>query len=131
MLLAAASIVFIDGHDYANGSTRMTGILEGQYQCTTTSCAPLTTPAPSFSVDEYRRLDDPFLPIAFPSSQTRAPMRCWREPGCRGGLPTAWDIVVDLISQMAGDDEGVEISAESAAPWYERRFGRTPPTVML
>ena len=47
MLLAAASIVFIDGHDYPNGSTRMAGILGGQYQCTTTSCAPLTTPAPS------------------------------------------------------------------------------------
>jgi len=45
MLLAAASIVFIDGHDYPNGSTRMAGILGGQYQCTTTSCcAPLTTP---------------------------------------------------------------------------------------
>ena len=40
MLLAAASIVFIDGHDYPNGSTRMAGILGGQYQCTTTSCAP-------------------------------------------------------------------------------------------
>ena len=47
MLLAAASILFIDGHDYANGSTRMAGILGGQYQCTTTSCAPLTTPLPS------------------------------------------------------------------------------------
>jgi hypothetical protein len=46
-LLAAASIVFIDGHDYPNGSTRMAGILGGQYQCTTISCAPLTTPAPS------------------------------------------------------------------------------------
>ena len=33
MLLAAASIVFIDGHDYPNGSTRMAGILGGQYQC--------------------------------------------------------------------------------------------------
>jgi hypothetical protein len=40
MLLAAASIVFIDGHDYPNGSTRMAGILGGHYQCTTTSCAP-------------------------------------------------------------------------------------------
>jgi hypothetical protein len=47
MLLAAASIVFIDGHDYPNGSTRMAGILGGQYQCTTISCAPLMTPAPS------------------------------------------------------------------------------------
>jgi len=47
MLLAAASIVFIDGHDYPNGSTRMAGILGGQYQCTTSSCVPLTTPLPS------------------------------------------------------------------------------------
>ena len=46
-LAAAASIVFIDGHDYPNGSHAWRAILGGQYQCTTTSCAPLTTPAPS------------------------------------------------------------------------------------
>jgi hypothetical protein len=43
MLLAAASIVFIDGHDYPNRSTRVAGILGGQYQCTITSCAPQTS----------------------------------------------------------------------------------------
>ena len=41
------------------------------------------------------------------------------------GLPTAWDIVVDLIQQIAGD-ETANIDATTAEGWYEARFGRSP-----
>jgi len=40
------------------------------------------------------------------------------------GLPTAWDIVVDLIQQIAGDDEAANIDATTADAWYESRFGK-------
>jgi hypothetical protein len=44
----AASIVFIDGHDYPYGSTRMANEITGQsqYQPCTTPCTHLTAPAP-------------------------------------------------------------------------------------
>ena len=47
----AASIIFIDGHDYPYGSTRMADEITGQYQydfqpCTT-PCTHLTTPTTS------------------------------------------------------------------------------------
>jgi hypothetical protein len=41
------------------------------------------------------------------------------------GLPTAWDIVVDLTQQIAGD-ETANIDATTAEGWYEARFGRSP-----
>src|SRR4029077_4372711 len=47
VLLAAASIIFIDGNGYPNGSTRMAGQLAGQYQYQPCSapCTHLTSGA--------------------------------------------------------------------------------------
>jgi hypothetical protein len=74
-------------------------------------------------------LDDPFLPLAFSLFSNPGAYAVLAGAGVsRGaGLPTAWDIVVDLISQMAahaGDE--TEINAETAAGWYEAKFGPTP-----
>ncbi len=72
-------------------------------------------------------LDDPFLPLAFSLYSNPGAYAVLAGAGVsRGaGLPTAWDIVVDLIAQMA--DDGAEVDANSASDWYERRYG-TPPT---
>ena len=73
-------------------------------------------------------LDDGFLPLAFLTI-----LEFWRVrgsspvpvfpavPDCRLG----WDIVVDLIQQIAGD-ETANIDATTAEGWYEARFGRSP-----
>jgi hypothetical protein len=55
VLLTAGSIVFIDGNNYPNGSTRMAGQLQGQYQyqpCTA-PCTHLTAPAPPPATNYY------------------------------------------------------------------------------
>lgn len=72
-------------------------------------------------------LDDPFLPLAFSLYSNPGAYAVLAGAGIsRGaGLPTAWDIVVDLIAQMAGDD--VDIDADTASDWYEKRYGK-PPT---
>jgi SIR2-like domain len=72
-------------------------------------------------------LDDPFLPLAFSLFSNPGAYAVLAGAGVsRGaGLPTAWDIVVDLIGQMAGDGP-VEINSDTAAPWYEERFDQTP-----
>lgn len=72
-------------------------------------------------------LDDPFLPLAFSLYSNPGAYAVLAGAGVsRGaGLPTAWDIVVDLIAQMA--DDGEEINADSASSWYEKRYG-SPPT---
>lgn len=54
VLLAAASIIFIDGNDYPDGSTRMAGQITGQYQyqpCTA-PCTHLTSPAAG-TIDDF------------------------------------------------------------------------------
>src|SRR5258705_10500927 len=74
-------------------------------------------------------IDDAFLPLAFSLFSTPGAYAVLAGAGIsRGaGLPTAWDIVVDLIDQMAQDDGGgIEINSETAEPWYEKKFGRTP-----
>lgn len=72
-------------------------------------------------------LDDPFLPLAFSLYSNPGAYAVLAGAGVsRGaGLPTAWDIVVDLIAQMAGAD--VEIDADTASDWYEKRYTK-PPT---
>lgn len=72
-------------------------------------------------------LDDPFLPLAFALYSNPGAYAVLAGAGVsRGaGLPTAWDIVVGLIAQMAPDGE--EIDADTASSWYENRYG-TPPT---
>ncbi|WP_458316189.1 SIR2 family protein [Mycolicibacterium brisbanense] len=72
-------------------------------------------------------LDDPFLPLAFSLYSNPGAYAVLAGAGIsRGaGLPTAWDIVVDLIAQMVGDD--VDIDADTASDWYEKRYGK-PPT---
>lgn len=71
-------------------------------------------------------LDDPFLPLAFSLYSNPGAYAVVAGAGIsRGaGLPTAWDIVVDLIAQMAGDEE--DIDSDSASGWYETRFGKEP-----
>jgi hypothetical protein len=71
-------------------------------------------------------IDDPFLPLAFSLFSNPGAYAVLAGAGVSKGanLPTAWDIVVDLVSQMAG--EGVEIDADTAAGWYEAKFQRTP-----
>lgn len=74
-------------------------------------------------------VDDPFLPLAFSLFSNPGAYAILAGAGVsRGaGLPTAWDIVVDLISQIAGDtDDGGDIDADTAAGWYEAKFGSTP-----
>src|SRR6478609_9119908 len=75
-------------------------------------------------------LDDPFLPLAFSLYSNPGAYAVLAGAGVsRGaGLPTAWDIVVDLVDQMAGPDADGSgtIDADSAAPWYEAKYGRTP-----
>lgn len=70
--------------------------------------------------------DDPFLPLAFSLFSNPGAYAVLAGAGVsRGaGLPTAWDIVVDLIGQIAGDEDVVD--AEIAASWYEKKFGRPP-----
>lgn len=72
-------------------------------------------------------LDDPFLPLAFALYSNPGAYAVLAGAGVsRGaGLPTAWDIVVDLIAQMA--DDGDDIDADTASTWYEKRYG-SPPT---
>ena len=72
-------------------------------------------------------IDDPFLPLAFSLFSNSGAYAVLAGAGVsRGaGLPTAWDIVVDLISQIAGDDAD-ELTSDTAAAWYEKRFGQTP-----
>ena len=77
-----------------------------------------------------RSIDDLFLPLAFSLFSNPGAYAVLAGAGVsRGaGLPTAWDIVVDLIDQMAqGDGGGTEITPDTAEPWYEKKFGR-PPT---
>lgn len=71
-------------------------------------------------------LDDPFLPLAVSLYSNPGAYAVLAGAGIsRGaGLPTAWDIVVDLIAQMAGD--GADIDSDTASAWYEARFGREP-----
>ncbi|WP_287042272.1 SIR2 family protein [Mycobacterium sp.] len=74
-------------------------------------------------------LDDPYLPLAFSLYSNPGAYAVMAGAGVsRGaGLPTAWDIVVDLVAQIAEQSgDGTEITSESAAPWYEKRFGVTP-----
>jgi hypothetical protein len=72
-------------------------------------------------------LDDPYLPLAFSLFSNPGAYAVLAGAGVsRGaGLPTAWDIVVDLVGQISGDD-AAEINADTAASWYEARFGQTP-----
>ncbi len=69
-------------------------------------------------------LDDPFLPLAFSLYSNPGAYAVLAGAGVsRGaGLPTAWDIVVDLIAQMADQD----IDADTASDWYEKRYGKQP-----
>lgn len=71
-------------------------------------------------------LDDPFLPLAFSLFSNPGAYAVLAGAGVsRGaGLPTAWDIVVDLVARMAGDN--AEIDSDTASGWYEARFGREP-----
>ena len=74
-------------------------------------------------------LDDLFLPLAFSLYSNPGAYAVLAGAGVsRGaGLPTAWDIVVELVAQMAEHDgDGTEIDSDSAAPWYESKYGRTP-----
>ncbi|MBB2992825.1 hypothetical protein FHR72_004330 [Mycolicibacterium iranicum] len=74
-------------------------------------------------------LDDPYLPLAFSLFSNPGAYAVLAGAGVsRGaGLPTAWDIVVDLVAQIAQQsDDGYEITPSTAAPWYEERFGKTP-----
>jgi hypothetical protein len=70
-------------------------------------------------------LDDPFLPLAFSLYSNPGAYAVLAGAGIsRGaGLPTTWDIVVDLIAQMADDEE---IDSDTAGDWYEKRYGRQP-----
>jgi hypothetical protein len=72
--------------------------------------------------------DDPFLPLAFSLYSNPGAYAVLAGAGIsRGaGLPTAWDIVVDLVSQIASGYPDAVIDSQTAAPWYEARFGRTP-----
>ncbi len=72
--------------------------------------------------------DDQFLPLAFSLFSNPAAYAVLAGAGVsRGaGLPTAWDIVVDLIQQIASEDEATNIDATTAEAWYESRFGRPP-----
>lgn len=72
-------------------------------------------------------IDDPFLPLAFSLFSTPGAYAVLAGAGVSRGanLPTAWDVVVDLIRRIAGDDAD-EIDADTAAAWYEERFGQTP-----
>src|SRR5947209_601047 len=71
-------------------------------------------------------IDDPFLPLAFSLFSNPGAYTVFAGAGVSkgAGLPTAWDIVVDLVSQIAGD--GVDIDADTAAGWYEAKFKQTP-----
>jgi hypothetical protein len=74
-------------------------------------------------------IDDPFLPLAFSLFSNPGAYAVLAGAGVsRGaGLPTAWDIVVDLIRQIARDaNDGGDIDADSAAGWYEAKYGLTP-----
>ena len=74
-------------------------------------------------------LDDPYLPLAFSLYSNPGAYAVLAGAGVsRGaGLPTAWDIVVDLVDQIAQQsDDSSEINPVTAAPWYEARFGQTP-----
>jgi hypothetical protein len=73
-------------------------------------------------------LDDLYLPLAFSLHSNPGAYAVLAGAGVsRGaGLPTAWDIVVDLVEQMAGPDaQAGDITADSAAAWYEAKFART------
>lgn len=72
--------------------------------------------------------DDRFLPLAFSLFSNPGAYAVLAGAGVSRGadLPTAWDIVVDLIQQIAGDDEAINIDATTADSWYEARFGRSP-----
>lgn len=81
----------------------------------------MTNPDPS--------LDDLFLPLAFSLYSNPGAYAVLAGAGVsRGaGLPTAWDIVVDLIAQIAEHaGDSTVIDEDSAAPWYESKYGRTP-----
>lgn len=71
--------------------------------------------------------DDQYLPLAFSLFSNPGAYAVLAGAGIsRGaGLPTAWDIVVDLIQQIAGDD-AANVDATTAEGWYESRFGKTP-----
>lgn len=72
--------------------------------------------------------DDPFLPLAFSLFSNPGAYAILAGAGVsRGaGLRTSWDIVVDLIQQIAGDQEAATLDSDTAEAWYEARFGRTP-----
>lgn len=74
-------------------------------------------------------LDDPFLPLAFSLTSSPGAYAVLAGTGVsRGaGLPTAWDIVVDLVKQMAQRvGETDMITADTAEAWYETKYGTKP-----
>nr|WP_300403008.1 SIR2 family protein [uncultured Rhodococcus sp.] len=74
-------------------------------------------------------LDDPSLPLAFSLYSSPGAYAVLAGAGVsRGaGLPTAWDIVVDLIDQIAHRDGVADtLTSDTAEQWYEAKYGRTP-----
>lgn len=74
-------------------------------------------------------MSNSFLPLAFSlysSPGAYAVLAC--AGVSRGaGLPTAWDIVVDLIDQIAHRDGVADtLTSDTAELWYKAKYGRTP-----
>ena len=69
-------------------------------------------------------LDDPSLPLAFSLYSSPGAYAVLAGAGVsRGaGLPTAWDIVVDLIDQIAHRDGVADtLTSDTAEQWYEAK----------
>ena len=74
-------------------------------------------------------MDDRFLPLAFSLSSSPGAYAVLAGAGVStgAGVKSAWGIVVDLVQRIAesqGEDPAA-ITAETAAAWYENRFGRS------
>ncbi|MBS9532559.1 SIR2 family protein [Mycobacterium sp. M1] len=71
--------------------------------------------------------DDPYLPLAFSLASSPGAYAVLAGAGISkgAGLPSAWDIVVDLVRQIAQRDKAaITINDTNAEQWYSDNYGK-------
>ena len=71
--------------------------------------------------------DDPYLPLAFSLASNPGAYAVLAGAGISkgAGLPSAWDIEVDLVRKIAQRDKaGIVIDDSNAEGWYEENYGK-------
>jgi hypothetical protein len=74
---------------------------------------------------------DPLLSLAFAMHETKGGYALLIGSGvsCAAGIPTGWEIVLDLISRVAALDGGT--TPADPAAWYRERYGGEPDYSVL